>query len=289
MPDILELLRAINPLDIHVYFDRVRIWSREPLSRRDRKLLEEHCGRLYFLDTGFGSKIEIYQLREAALPRLAYFPDDATVNYLEPTCDLIVPDAAQILRLNEAFKHGFLQPRHRSKGVKSYRSGFSTRSLPKPGARRAGLWFQWYADRPCKLTGEVNCFHFEGKYEGRQAVKRVGIQHPRDLKNFEFDGYFRKCLVLYQLDLERLGRYDHNKYSHAKRKRTEINDKKHGMILYRILSAHADQEDRSLQRFVDQYGRGPYRRGPYLIPVNIKLVTSHSRTKSTECVIEIDG
>jgi hypothetical protein len=278
MTNISELLRGICPIAIRFYFDRIRIWLREPLSQPDRKLIERHCGRLHVRSVGFGcyrQKIEVYQPREIALRALERLSRDAIVEYLEVSCDLIMADPAQIERLLEAFKHGFLQPWHRSKGVQSYPSGFSTRRFPKRGQRRGGFWFQWYGDKPCKLTGELNCFHFEGKYEGRQFVKRLGIQHPRDLKDFDFDSYFRKYLKLYRLDRERLARYDHNKRTHAKRKRTNINDRKLGMALYRILSAHADQEDRSLQRFVDQYGRGPY-----LIRVNIydhwhKLVTSH--------------
>jgi hypothetical protein len=224
----------------------------------------------------YRQKIEIYQPREPALCTLARLPDTAMVNYLEPTCDLIMVDSAEVKRLLEAFKHGFLQPWHRRKGVTSYDHGFSTRKFPKRGQRRGGFWFQWYGDKPCKLTNEPHCFHFEGKHEGRQVVKRLGIQYPRDLMNFDFNGYFRKYMRLYRLDMERLGRYDHNKRTHAKRKRTDINDRTLGMALYRILSAHADQQDRSLQRFVDQYGRGPY-----LIPINIydhwhKSVTSSS-------------
>ena len=281
MPDISVLLRGINPVRILFYFDRMRIWLREPLSSQDRKSLEQNCPGMYEESALFGPyyhKVELYQPNEFGLATLAHLPDDAMVTYLEPTCDVIMTDVAQMERVLDAFKHGFRQPWHRKKGVQSYSSGFSTRTPPKPGERRAGSWFNWYIDHPCKLTGEAHCFHFEGKNEGRQFVKRLGIQHPRDLKDFDFDAYFRKHMRLYRVDLERLGRYHHNKRTRAKRKRTSPDDRKRGMILYRVLSAHADQEDRSLQRFLDQYGTGAY---PYLTSYNIydhwhKSVTSQS-------------
>jgi hypothetical protein len=276
--ETLKAFHLIRPTRILFYFDRIRIWLREPLNSRDRKMLERNCAGLYEESARLGPyrcKIEVYRPSKIGLHTLSRLPDGAMVNYIEVTSDLIMPDAAQLQVLHELFKHGFLQLRHGGKGLKSYEGGFSTRKTPEPGARRGGFWFQWYIDRPCKVTGEDRCFHFEGKYEGRQFVKRLGVYHPRDLKGFDFTRYFKKHLKLYRVDLDRLGRFDDNKRKGAKRKQSKVNDRKLGMALYRTLSAHADQEDRSLQRFVDQYGRGPF-----LTPVIIyddhwhKLITS---------------
>ena len=53
-------------------------------------------------------------------------------------------------------------------------------------------------------------------------MRRIGLHYPRDLINFDFDAYFTRWFRLYDLDLERLGRYHQNKLSGGKRKRARI-------------------------------------------------------------------
>jgi hypothetical protein len=117
------------------------------------------------------------------------------------------------------------------------------------------------------LTLDPYCFHFEGKHQGAQFLRRIGLRHPRDLINFDFDDYFARKMMLYRLDLERLGRYDDNRCTSRKRRTSQIEthgslsfnvDFWRGAILYRRLSAHPGSNDSSLQQFVDHYGRGPF-------------------------------
>jgi hypothetical protein len=98
-------------------------------------------------------------------------------------------------------------------------------------------------------------FPFEGKHQGVQFLRRIGLRHPRDLIKFDFDDYFAKRTILYRLDLERLGRYDDNRGTGMKRRTSQIRthgplsfnvDFWHGAILYRRLSAHPDSNDNSL-------------------------------------------
>ena len=267
-----DLLRRLHPLRIELYFDRIIIWLKRPLSKERLAWLAGECGpggldieneRAWF-DWRYQQKIEVYQPSKAALRYLANLDDDVLLNYVEVTVDFIMPDYESKELLLRAFKDGFLQPRHRNRQNRSYPEGFTTRKLPERGERRTGFWLQWYSGRPCKLNQQPHCFHFEGKHQGVQSVRGIGISHPRDLVDFDFNAYFAKYLCLYQIDLERLGRYDDNKRSYAKRKRAIIGpsgyntDQRRGSLIYRALSAHADQEDRSLQQFVDRYGRGPY-------------------------------
>jgi hypothetical protein len=131
---------------------------------------------------------------------------------------------------------------------------------PQPGDRRSGHWFEFYADRPCKLTGEPNCFHFEGKHAGAQYVHRLGLHHPRDLLDFDFDAYFARAMRLYQIDFDRLGRFDHNRRTGDRRKRSIVEqigrvgyngDRLRVGLLLELHSRHPDGSGSSLQRFVD--------------------------------------
>ena len=213
-------------------------------------------------------KLEIYQPNSAALRLLATLPDNASVAYIEVACDVIAPDESSLENISAAFQHGFLQPHRRKKRAQAFRAdsgrvtGITTRTNPNPGERRRGHWFQFYSDRPCKITGELHCFHFEGKYEGAQAVKSLGIYHPRDLENFSFDEYFSKhASKLYCINHDRLGRFDDNRRSRGKRKKSYMekwnSDRYRGHRIYRILSLDHGNGN-SLQTFVDRYGRGPF-------------------------------
>jgi hypothetical protein len=291
MSNLLSLLPGTYCENVYTYFDRIRVWLRKPLHLRQLKSLERQCvlhvedGPAWF-DPIYQQKLEIYQPSDGALQCLARLPYDVLLNYLEVTCDFIMADEAANQRLLEAFKRGFLQPWHRSKRARSYpNGGYTTRICPAPGERRTGCWFEAYIDKPNKLSGEVNCFHIEGRYEGRQLLRSVRIEHPRDLVDFDFDQYFSKHLKLYHMDHERLGRYHHNKLSKAKRRRISIGpygyncDRARGMVLYRALSVDEDGEDCSLQSFVDRYGRGPFlTRPPVHLYVHLKkhLITQET-------------
>jgi hypothetical protein len=247
------------------------LWLREPrLTPTQLEQLRRLCGPggLHHdnaparFDWRYRQKLELHQPSAAALARIAH-RTDALLNYAEPACDLIFHDWCAAADCFELFRDGFLQPWHRrSMPVRGYEhgnaQGFSTRAPPQPGQRRNGHWFVFYADRPCKLTGERNCVHFEGRHAGAQVLRRLGLHHPRDLRDFDFDGYFARWMRLHQVDRDRLGRWDHNRRTGNRRTRSCNDDRLRGALLYRLRSRHPDGSGNSLQRFVDGYGRGPF-------------------------------
>jgi hypothetical protein len=56
-----------------------------------------------------------------------------------------------------------------------------------------------------------------------------------------------------------------------------------GGQIYQVLSLHEDRSDinRSLQRFIDQYGRGPFLSPPHLIYVHVKNTKLLPETRTT--------
>ena len=152
-----------------------------------------------------------------------------------------------------------------NKQVVLYPDGASTRASPKPTQRRSGRWFQWYGDRPSKITGEVPCFRFEAKHQGVQALRRSKIHTVADLLNFDHCAFWAEHLNFFTVDLERLGRFHLNRRSGSRRKKPRLQpraynrDRAIGSVLYRYFARNRDKQWLfTLQDFVDRYGRGPF-------------------------------
>jgi hypothetical protein len=301
--DIAKWMQDFIPLDVYYYFDRIRIYMKGQISDAWLEALKRECGSVQPLGPAWFNewyqKLEIYQPTPTALLQLSTLPDNAYVSYVEVASDVITPDALSLGIVSKAFLDGFLQPYHRNKRARVFIdesgcvTGFSTRRSPEEGERRRGFWFQWYVDRPCKLTGEPFCFHFEGKHEGSQAVRRLGFRHPRDLANFDFRAYSEKhASTLYKVDYERLGRF-HDNRQNGKRRKTASSEKwssdiRTGHILYKALSQDLENKASSLQQFVDTYGKGPFLER-YNITMFIgtnTLMSSQTNTRTPSKILE---
>jgi hypothetical protein len=265
MQNVRDLVAAIKRADKYHYFHAVNVRTRHDLIPTELRFLREHASnadsnRGNYIP-GFSSDVlTIVKPDLEAQQFMAALPG-AMVNRIEVAFDLIV--GAEIKwALRDLFDAYFVQPWHgkhvqwREKGG-SYSSG-----------TRARRKFTWYADRESKVTNDVDCFHLEGRHIGVQWVRRAGVAHPRDLLNFDHQGYWTKCLTLFEVDFERLGRV-HLSRGQRRRKPLLRNtrggfvfnvDHAVGTAMFRVRSEHPGQECRSVQRFVDVYGRGPYLR-----------------------------
>jgi hypothetical protein len=158
-----------RPSAIYTYFDKVRIWLREPLLKRVVSRLNKGClGGIIedqnpaWFDRSYQQKLELFQPTNWVLQFLARLDDGVLLNCAEPACNLIFADSDAVERYVLLFKYSFIQLWHRpTMLVEAYSQGFTTRRPPDLGGRRAGRWFHWYGDHPCNLTQDPNCFHFE--------------------------------------------------------------------------------------------------------------------------------
>ena len=219
----------------------------------------------------YRQQLDLHQPTAEALQLLATL-DGLLINYVEVTREWVLADEAQKANWLKLFQHGFRQPWHGKMQGQQDDEGATTRRTP-PDEPRRGHWYHWYSDHASKLTGELPCFRFEGRHEGAQAVRSIGIHTPHDLLAFDFDSYFAKHIRLYETDLARLGRYHHNQVHRAKRKRNRDRDRLLGRTIYRIHSWAGDGSlRRSLQQFLDNYpGRRPYlRKRPLHIYVHVR-------------------
>lgn len=79
---------------------------------------------------------------------------------------------------------------------------------------------------------------------------RLGIKRPSDLLTFDFLKFWRYSLGLYDVNLERLGRYDSNRRNGSRRVKPQLVqwvgnyqcnlDRRRGYVLYQLLSCVDD-------------------------------------------------
>ena len=214
-----------------------------------------------------------------ALERIAEY-DDFMVNYHERARDFHM-DRNSALVMLDIFDRHFVQPRHGKDEFYAEENGTYTRR------NRPGFRFVCYGDRVSKRTGR-HCFHIEARAHGVGAVRRIGVHHPRDLLKFRDHEFWQQHLQLFKIDFERLGRWHENRRLGQRRQKPDISkdgydrDLRIGTALFRVFAEtdafarycatftreYSDPEieerpndriiDRSVQKFVDRFGRGPF-------------------------------
>jgi hypothetical protein len=247
----MESLAQIKRLAVEHYFDKVMFRTARALSESEESFLRNNATSL----TRQHGWWNVVNLNDRGLSFFVKLPH-LTIYELEIARDDIVEDQDQALWLRDLFDTHFVHSWHGKHEIVVAENGVYT------GQRRPGKRFGWYGDRPCKRTGELHCFHLEGRHIGTRALKRIGINHPRDLLTFDHAAYWQRHLKLYRVDLERLGRFHMNRRSGGRRQRPRHGfynlDRSTGSIIFRNLAQHDDLPLRSAQLFVDRYGRGPF-------------------------------
>jgi hypothetical protein len=179
---------------------------------------------------------------------------------VEIALDLTVEKADDARVLHALIDAHFVQPWHGKQEVE-HTWGTTYTGKKKPGHR-----FVAYSDRRSKIR-DAPCLHFEGRYQGAAALGAIGIGHPRDLLSFDHTAFWRKNLRLFAVDRTRLGRWHDNRLTGARRQQVRQRqsgkfifneDRASGSLLFRVLGAHSTGPEITVQRFVDQYGRGSY-------------------------------
>jgi len=72
------------------------------------------------------------------------------------------------------------------------------------------------------LTGELWCLHLEWRLRALRAVRAVGIESGRDLVGFNHRDFWRKRLLLFDVDRQRLGRLIRNSNTGRRGRTPEI-------------------------------------------------------------------
>jgi hypothetical protein len=274
--------RGIRYADCYGYFDTIKVLSKRPIPEAGLAMLRAHCKHLdvrYHGEWIRPASGKPYQLN--IYPWLfrieLHVPDQAALEYLAKRRGLKLTraDLARDFTFDEEEgKHRmlaiceehFIQPHQRINARISFdNGGMST------GRRNKGRYLTAYADLACRIDGVVDCFHLEYRHLGTQALARLGLHHPRNLRNFNHAGYWTQIdqEQYRMIDKERLGRHHGNRQSGERRHQSDqtpfhgyrSHDRWLGSLLYRI---HASDQfgNLSVQSFIKNYGKGPFAINP---------------------------
>lgn len=243
----------------YAYVDVIHVWFQETLNARQVAWFRGQCGsshsqdRAPWWDRSYNQEFRLRQPSKEALEFLAR-RNDVLLTYAELALDIIMDDEQGCGHLLDIFEKHYLQRWHGKRETKFF-AGVGGRTAK---GRSRGTTISWYADRPSKITGEVNCFHIEAQVQGSGALRRIGINHPRDLLSFDHAALWRRQLhnCFFQLDVGRLYRTWNNQHRGTRRRKPDVDkngrnrDRAKGAVLFRAFG--------SLQALVDAVGRGPY-------------------------------
>jgi hypothetical protein len=174
----------------------------------------------------FRQRVQLTQPSALALRWLAR-RDDALINRVGIALDWIF-DYPDVRNDVWKFLHWHLVRRwhgkkqeirvYRPKGRVALDEGDETSGTRYDGGRKAPNRIAWYKEHHSRITGELNCLHFEWRLNSLKAVRRVGIKAGNDLIGFDHRQFWQSRLLLFTADQERLGRLITNR-ANGKRSR----------------------------------------------------------------------
>jgi hypothetical protein len=222
----------INPSRIDAYFDVVQVWLQQPLAPRRIAWLRSHCGRGGLKDHNEPAPFDLsyrqrLRLMQPQLPALQYLRElnGVLFNYTEAALDWIFDDQFQKRAADLLARRYLIEKFHRQdsnlvEGVTLY-----TR---RRGARNK---ITSYADQPSRITGELDCFHIEARMLGVDAIRRAGINSVADLLTFDHRAFWQERLLMYDIDVRKLGR-DYYAKVEGRRRRRSARISMHGSYQY---------------------------------------------------------
>jgi hypothetical protein len=225
---------TFKPTGIAPYIDKLQAWLKSPADRRTLTKLTRHCGQggLFAKNErapfgqGYQQRLELRQPSPEALQWLAQ-RDDVLINRVEIALDYIFESPNTRDEALE-FLHFHLIRRWHSKKqkIRLYRA---SKELDSRGNRKAkrvseireaqtrydlGRWSKnaitLYTERYSRVTGELFCLHVEWRANVLRAVQAAGIKSAADLLQFDHHAFWKKRLLLVDVDIERLGRLFRN-------------------------------------------------------------------------------
>jgi hypothetical protein len=243
-----------GPTAIYAFIDKVQVWLQQRLLKPELARLRKHCGSLHYsnqparFNPSFRQQLQLYQPRPDALQILTG-RTDVHLNYVEVALDWIFDEEFDRDPAFAFLDRYHIKKYHRDQGIR-WKEG--TRYT---GPRRAPTVLAAYADRECKLTGEVNCLHAEWRMHSHAALKRAGISTVTDLINLDYREFWRQRLLLCALDLCDLGRRHYNYFNGTKRRRNWSS--MHGRFRYdhdKATGATVFNYFGSTQKVLDRFG-----------------------------------
>src|SRR5262249_54112682 len=100
-----------------------------------------------------------------------------------------------------------------------------------------------YADRPSKISGEINCIHLELRFYGSDSVRRNGVRSAKDLIEINHKELMEKHLKFTNFDIDEF-------YKKIIRETVATDRKRHLKKIKRVTNVFIDQFRRSIPQRV---------------------------------------
>jgi hypothetical protein len=260
--------QRIRPAGIMAYPDMVTVWLKTPLRHSDRNRLNAQCsGGLHVSwhpmksDHNYQQRLQLRQPTAEALHSLAHL-DDVLINQLELALDWTFDHERQRDRADAFVSQYHVKRWHGKQEITFFKSTRYT------GPPRAPNNFVSYADKPCRLTGEVFCLHLEWRIKGVPALRRAGITTVRELLSLDLHQFWQDRLILRAVDHRALGRQHNRLPTDQQMIQLSADNASLPYDLDTIAGARLVQHCGSTQAVVDQY-RKSLNVGRCLVPIEV--------------------
>ena len=208
-----NVAQNLHPSDISAYFDRVQVWLPQALRSADLHQLREQCGggvhhkiqRPKWDRHGeYRQRLQLRQPKGEALLLLSRLTG-VHLNGVEVSLDWTFDDAYQLEQADRLVRSHWVKRWH---GKQQVKAKHDTQYWARKGSRNVPVA---YSDRPSRLTDEEYCLHLDWRISGKEALQRVGICSAQDLISFDFRQFWQTRLLLYAVDMRKLGRAYNNR------------------------------------------------------------------------------
>jgi hypothetical protein len=185
------------------------------------------------------------------------------LNYAEFSLDWIFEDGDTKDAAFEFFARHHIKRNHRDQEIR-----FS-RATRYSGPRTAPNVVATYHDKVSKVSGEIYCVHLDWRIKGIDALKRAGIKTLRDAFAIDHVDFWHKRLLMFELEVEKIGRLCNNHHIHTRRRVPWTT--RYGSYQYHLdrRAGHAMMRRfGSVQAIVDLY-RKQFDVSSCLVPINV--------------------
>lgn len=244
----------IKPISTWAYFDRVQFWTKHPLVQEEKAHLRAASGYLYCkvgsarFDYRYRCRVELHQPKPASLEWIA-MRKDAHVNRVD--------FALEWCFVNEEEKSAFRKFINTHKARRWHNSDYGIREIEGEAGtvydapRGAPSGLVTYKDPISRISGELFVYRIEWRALGMRGVRPCGIFSPDDLLAFDHHAFWKKRLLLYSADEERVGRYYLN--CNAAKRRRQLTRHKGRNQFRRAGHILLNGEFTTIQEFIDRY------------------------------------
>ena len=203
-------VQQIKPAATMAYIDEIQMWLQQPLTRVQLNRLAQQCGSCYWCpetkrgQPEYGQRLQLRQPSRSALHSFRA-RGDVLINRLELALDWTFDDHLQRDEASDLVGCYLVKRWHGRQQLGNCEGTlYTSRRLSVPTNLVV------YADRPCRITGEVNCVHVEWRTLGVRNLRRCGLATIDELLRLDHRSFWQRRLVLRAVNFAALGRHYHN-------------------------------------------------------------------------------